>query len=144
MIEKHLWVICTSYSIEQINERGEKKRGRPGKDEILIVKYVIDGKIAPNTAYIEREQTILGRFIVAPNDLDLDPENSRMYYLGQYQVEKGFRFLKDKIYREYKLRKSLKEANDTIPSQTGKPPAKTNDAMGVLYVSEGEGVVAAD
>jgi transposase len=45
---------------------------------------------------------------------------------------------------EYKLRKSLKEANDTVPSQTGKPPAKTNDEVGVLYVSESDGVVAAD
>jgi len=76
-----------------------------------------------------------------------------VYYKGQYQVEKGFRFLKDKTFRvsevflknisriqalamimvlclyvyavsEYKLRKGLKESNETVPSQTGKQTQK--------------------
>ncbi len=152
-IGKHPWVTCDSYSIQQVHERIEKKRGRPGKDEILIVRYVIGANIAPNETHIERERAILGRFIVATNDLDLDPETALTYYKGQYQVEKGFRFLKDKTFRvsevflknigriqalamimvlclyvyavtEYKLRKSLKEANETVPSQTGKPTQK--------------------
>ena len=152
-VEKHPWVTCDSCSIRQVHERVEKKRGRPGKDEELIVKYVIDANIAPNTTHIEREKEILGRFIVATNDLDLDPETALTYYKGQYQVEKGFRFLKDKTFRvsevflknigriqalamimvlclyvyavtEYKLRKSLKETNETVPSQTGKPTQK--------------------
>jgi transposase len=151
--EKHPWVACDSCSIRQVHERVEKKRGRPGKDEELIVKYIIGASIAPNKNHIERERAILGRFIVATNDLDLDPQTALTYYKGQYHVEKGFRFLKDKTFRvsevflknigriqalamimvlclyvyavsEYKLRKSLKDANETVPSQTGKPTQK--------------------
>jgi len=152
-IMKHPWIEFDSYSVKQVHERVEKKRGRPARDEALIVKYAIEVDISINKQYVERERAILGRFIVATNDLDLDPESALAYYKGQYQVEKGFRFLKDKTFRvsevflknigriqalamimvlclyvyavsEFKLRKSLKESNETIPSQTGKPTQK--------------------
>lgn len=152
-IKKHPWIDFESCTVIQIHERAEKKRGRPGKDEVLVVKYAIDAKISINKAYVEKERAILGRFIVATNDLKLNPESALSYYKGQYQVEKGFRFLKDKTFRvsevflknigriqalamimvlclyvyavtEFKLRKSLKESNETVPSQTGKPTQK--------------------
>ena len=147
---KHPWIEFDSCSVKSVHERVEKKRGRPAKDETIIVKYAIEAGISLNKQYVERERAILGRFIVATNDLDLDPESALSYYKGQYQVEKGFRFLKDKTFRvsevflknigriqalamimvlclyvyavsEYKLRKSLKESNETMPSQTRKP-----------------------
>ena len=119
----------------------------------MVIKFVIKADISLNQTQIERERVVLGRFIVATNDLDLDPETTLQHYKGQIQVEKGFRFLKDKTFRvsdvflknigriqafamvmvlclfvyalaEYKLRKGLKEANETIPSQTGKPTQK--------------------
>ncbi|WP_409199181.1 IS1634 family transposase [Methanospirillum lacunae] len=149
-IVKHPWIEFDSCSVKQVHEKIEKKRGRPTKDETLIVKYAIEGGISLNKKYVERERAILGRFIVATNDLDLDPESALSYYKGQYQVEKGFKFLKDKTFRvsevflknigriqalamimvlclyvyavsEYKLRKGLKESNESVPSQTGKP-----------------------
>jgi transposase len=152
-VSKHPWVIFDTCSIKQVHERLEKKRGRPGKDETLILKYVIEADISLNFTELEKEKSILGRFIIATNDLDLDPETTLNYYKGQSQVEKGFRFLKDKTFRvsdvflkntgriqalamimvlclyvyavtEYKLRKSLKETNETVPSQTGKPTQK--------------------
>jgi transposase len=152
-IAKHPWVVFESYGIKEIHERVEKKRGRPSKDEILIVKYSVEAEIRINKEFVDRERAILGRFIIATNDLDLDPECALAYYKGQYQIEKGFRFLKDKTFRvsevflknvgriqalamimvlclyiyavtEYKLRKSLKESNETVPSQTKKPTQK--------------------
>ena len=112
-----------------------------------------DSRYSYNFTELEKEKSILGRFIIATKDPDLDPETALNYYKGQSQVEKGFRFLKDKIFRvsevflkntgriqalamimvlclyvyavtEYKLRKSLKETNKTVPSQTGKPTQK--------------------
>ena len=82
------WITCESCLIKQVHERVEKKRDRSGKDEILIVKYVIDAPLSPNKAHIEREREILGRFIVATNDLDLDPETALTYYKGQYRLKK--------------------------------------------------------
>jgi transposase len=48
---------------------------------------------------IEKEKTRLGRFVLATNDLDLDPDSILKYYKGQQSVERGFRFLKDKSFR---------------------------------------------
>jgi len=41
----------------------------------------------------------LGRFILASNDLNIDPDTILSYYKGQQEVERGFRFLKDKSFR---------------------------------------------
>ncbi|WP_319578363.1 IS1634 family transposase [uncultured Methanospirillum sp.] len=152
-IQNHPKVIFSSFTIDQVRERLEKKRGRPKKDEQLVTKFIVNAEISLNQVLIEQERSILGRFILATNDLDLDPDTSLSYYKGQSQVEKGFRFLKDKTFRvsdvflknigriqalamvmvlclyvyavaEYRLRKGLREANETIPDQTGKPTQK--------------------
>jgi len=36
----------------------------------------------------------LGRFVLATNDINLDPDTLLSYYKGQQAVERGFRFLK--------------------------------------------------
>ena len=98
-IAKHPWIVFDLCSIKEVHERLEKKRGRPGKNETLVVKYSIEAEVSINKEFVEREREVLGRFIVATNDLDLDPECALSYYKGQYQIEKGFRFLKDKTFR---------------------------------------------
>jgi len=92
----------------------------------------------------------LGRFVLASNQVDLDPEVMLNYYKGQQAVERGFRFLKDKSFHvsevylkkeeriealcmimvlslliysfaEWKLRQELKKTGQTVPNQLNKP-----------------------
>jgi len=134
-------------------ERVGKKRGRPKKDEPRIVKYAIEADIEIDQEYVTCERQKLGRFVLASNDLDLDPETMLNYYKGQQTVERGFRFLKDKSfhvsevflkkeeriealsmvmvlclliysYAEWKLRKKLKEMGQSVPNQLKKPTQK--------------------
>ena len=46
-----------------------------------------------------KEKSKLGRFILASNDLNIDPDTILSYYKGQQEVKRGFRFLKDKSFR---------------------------------------------
>lgn len=134
-------------------ERVGKKRGRPKKDEPRIVKYAIEADIEIDQEYVTCERQKLGRFVLASNDLDLDPETMLNYYKGQQTVERGFRFLKDKSfhvsevflkkeeriealsmimvlclliysYAEWKLREKLKEMGQSVPNQLKKPTQK--------------------
>jgi len=75
------------------------RKGRPGKDEAVETVYIVDSHLEIIPDVIEQEKTRLGRFIVATNDLDLDPDSVLAYYKGQQSVERGFRFLKDKSFR---------------------------------------------
>ena len=129
------------------------KRGRPKKDETRIVKYAIEADIEIYQESVTSERQKLGRFVLASNDLDLDPETMLNYYKGQRTVERGFRFLKDKSfhvsevslkkeeriealsmimvlclliysYAEWKLREKLKETGESVPNQLKKPTQK--------------------
>jgi transposase len=95
----------------------------------------------------------LGMFILATNDLNLDPNTILSYYKGQQAVERCFRFLKNKSFRvaevylkkperiealamimvltltiysiaEWMLRKRMRETGETIPNQLKKPTQK--------------------
>ena len=48
---------------------------------------------------VSKEKSNLGRFILASNDINIDPDTLLSYYKGQQSVERGFRFLKDKSFR---------------------------------------------
>jgi transposase len=125
------------------------KRGRPRNDEERLIVYYIPAEIERNTEVILAEKEKLGRFILASNDLSLDPETMLDYYKNQSAVEKGFRFLKDKSFRisevylkkperiealsmvmvltlliysvaEWLIRKRLKERNEFVPNQVNK------------------------
>ena len=75
------------------------RKGRPGKDEVVATVYFVDSPLEIIPDVIELEKSRFGRFIVATNDLDLDPDSVLAYYKGQQSVERGFRFLKDKSFR---------------------------------------------
>lgn len=126
------------------------RKGRPGKDEAVETVYFVDSPLEIIPDVIEQEKTRLGRFILATNDLDLDPDSILKYYKGQQSVERGFRFLKDKSFRvaevflkketriealsmimvlclfvyavaEWHLRTRLRETGTTVKNQLKKP-----------------------
>jgi transposase len=134
----------------QVAEKAEKKRGRPKKIEPLNTSYMIESEIELNRDALIEARKNFGRFVLASNQIDLDPEVMLNYYKGQQAVERGFRFLKDKNFHvsevylkkeeriealsmimvlslliysfaEWKLRQELKETEQTVPSQLKKP-----------------------
>jgi transposase len=133
-----------------VTEKAERKRGRPRKDEPLNHYFRIEGKIEIDEDALVKERRRFGRFVLASNDVNLDPELMLNYYKGQQVVEHGFRFLKDKCFHvsevylkkeerieslcmimvlslliysfaEWKLREKLKETGQTVLNQLNKP-----------------------
>lgn len=79
------------------------RRGRPSvSDQKEIVGYNLQGEIEVNGAAVEDAQRILGRFIIATNELDptgLSAVGMLENYTDQgISVERGFRFLKDPMF----------------------------------------------
>jgi transposase len=146
--ENH-YCLLENTEISTISTRENGKRGRPRKDEKLIVHYVVDAKAVRNEEITFDEKEYQGRFIIASNDLNLDAEEMLENYKNQSKVEGGFRFIKDKSFRvsevylkkpqriealsmimvltlmiysvaEWKLREKLKETGETVPNQVKK------------------------
>jgi len=136
-------------SVVPVTHKTRKGRGRPKLDEPVAVSYTLHAEIEHDPAYVQREKRILGRFVLATNDLDLSPDALLQYYKGQGSVERGFRFLKDKSFRvsevylkktsriqalamimvlclfiyslvEFQLRRALERTGETVISQTKK------------------------
>lgn len=137
----------------QVFSKTKKKngrKGRPGKDEAVETVFFVDSPLEIVPDVIEQEKARLGRFILATNDLDLDPDTILKYYKGQQSVERGFRFLKDKSFRvaevflkketriealsmvmvlclfvyavaEWHIRSQLKKTGKTVKNQLKKP-----------------------
>jgi transposase len=147
------YCMLETMGISTISAKENGKRGRPKKDEKLIVRYVVDAKAVRNEEITQNEKEYQGRFIIASNDLSLNAEKMLEHYKNQSQVEKGFRFIKDKSFRvsevylkkpqriealsmimvltlmiysvaEWKLREKLKETGETIPDQVKKQTQK--------------------
>jgi transposase len=126
------------------------KRGRPKKGEELETCYLIKAKIKADERVIALERKKLGRFVLATNDLDLTVDEILSYYKSQGNIERGFRFLKDKSFHvsevylkkesriealamimvlclflysiaQWKLREKLKETNKFVRNQVKKP-----------------------
>lgn len=79
------------------------RRGRPSaEDQKEVVGYHLQGSVEVNSAGVDDAKRILGRFIIATNELD----TSRLSSAGMLQnytdqgisVERGFRFLKDPTF----------------------------------------------
>ena len=148
--KNHPWYQFTGFTIVPTSRKIEVKRGRPRNDEERCTVYTVQAEIMRNTEVIHAEKEKLGRFILASNDLSLDPETMLDYYKNQSAVEKGFRFLKDKSFRisevylkkperiealsmvmvltlliysvaEWLIRTRLKERNEVVPNQVNKP-----------------------
>ena len=133
------------------------------------MSYRVTTEIEHNPEVLAEERRILGRFVLATNDLELPADELLANYKGQGAVERGFRFLKDKSFRvaEVFLKKisRIQATGDGrgalpvhlrthgVPAATriganrrdGDQPdeeadATTNDEVGVLPVLEGTGV----
>jgi transposase len=147
------YFLLENVEILTVSTRENGKRGRPKKDEKLIVHYVVTAEAVRNDEITLNEKEHQGRFIIASNDLNLDAEKMLDYYKNQSKVEKGFRFIKDKSFRvsevylkkpqriealsmvmvltlmvysiaEWKLRERLKETGETILDQVKKQTQK--------------------
>jgi transposase len=115
-----------------------------------LTSFQIEAEIELNLDAQTEERKMFGRFVLASNKSDLDPEVMLNYYKGQQTVERGFRFLKDKSFHvsevylkkeerieslcmvmvlslliysfaEWRLRETLKETGKTVPNQLNKP-----------------------
>jgi len=157
--EADLWLLEHSFhvfnglSVKMVKRRMGKKQGRPRNNEELREVYLIDANLELDYEKASKIKSKLGRFILATNDVNLDPDTILRYYKGQQSVERGFRFLKDKCFRvaevylkkeeriealamimvltlmiysiaEWTIRKKLRESEETIPSQLKKPTQK--------------------
>lgn len=152
-MKENPYCLLENVEISTVSTRENGKRGRPKKDEKLIVRYVINAEAVRNEEITLNEKEHQGRFIIASNDLNLDAEKMLDYYKNQSKVEKGFRFIKDKSFRvsevylkkpqriealsmvmvltlmvysvaEWKLRERLKETGETIIDQVKKQTQK--------------------
>lgn len=148
--EDHPFLSPDSIQVDSRQKKKNGKRGRPGKEEELETVFTLSSSLEVVPEVIEREKARLGRFVLATNDLDLDPNTILKYYKGQQSVERGFRFLKDKSFRvaevflkkesriealsmimvlclfvytvaEWYLRSKLKEMGKTVKNQLKKP-----------------------
>ncbi|RPJ69022.1 MAG: IS1634 family transposase, partial [Alphaproteobacteria bacterium] len=93
------YFLLENIEISTVSTRENGKRGRPKKDEKLIVRYVINADAVRNEEITLNEKEHQGKFIIASNDLNLDAEKMLDYYKNQSKVEKGFKFIKDKSFR---------------------------------------------
>ena len=147
---EHPFLRADCFRVESSHKKTDKKRGRPGKNDQLETIFSVDSPLEIIPAVIKREKLALGRFVLATNDPELDPDTILKYYKGQQSVERGFRFLKDKSFRvaevflkkesriealsmimvlclfvyavaEWDLRTKLKESGSTVKNQLKKP-----------------------
>jgi len=63
---------------------------------------------------LTEERKRLGRFVLASNDIYLEPEVMLNYYKGQQTVERGFRFLKDKCFHVSEVFLKKEERIETL------------------------------
>jgi transposase len=147
---EHPFLSSEKLAIASHAKKTNGKRGRPGKEDQVTLAYSVDATIEVNPVFVEQEKIKLGRFVLATNDQELDPETVLKYYKGQQSVERGFRFLKDKSFRvaevflkkerriealsmimvlclfvyavsEWYLRTRLREMGKTVKNQLKKP-----------------------
>jgi transposase len=152
-LSEHPFCRFKDLSVKLVTKRNGKARGRPRNGEKLLEVNQIEAEIEFNSVKVAEAKSKLGRFILATNDLNLDPNTILSYYKGQQAVERGFRFLKDKSFRvaevylkkperiealamimvltlmiysiaEWMLRKRMRETGETIPNQLKKPTQK--------------------
>jgi transposase len=147
---EHPFLRADCFRIESSQKKIVKKRGRPGNNDLLETIFSVDSPLDIIPEVIDREKLALGRFVLATNDPELDPDTILKYYKGQQSVERGFRFLKDKSFRvaevflkkesriealsmimvlclfvyavaEWDLRNKLKKAGSSVKNQLNKP-----------------------
>jgi len=137
-------------STQILVHKKRKGRGRPKIDAAFEASYQIKADIQELAGAVEKEALAKAKFIIGSNRIDLNGFEILKLYKKQGSVERGFRFLKDPHYfvsslflkktariealllvmtlallvysiTQRKIRKALKEKNETIPDQIRKP-----------------------
>jgi transposase len=81
--------LLENVEISSVSTRENGKRGRPKKDEKLIVHDVINAEVVRNEEITLNEKEHQRRFIITINDLNLDAEKMLDYYKNQVRLKKG-------------------------------------------------------
>jgi transposase len=152
-MSKHKRYILSDIQISWENKKASGKAGRPKKGEVLEKWYYVSCKLALNQEVIQKEQAMMGRFVLASNDTTIDPEVCLEYYKEQNSVERGFRFIKGNSFHasevylensnrvaalsmimvlcllvysftEWVIRETMKKEKKQIRDQKGKPTQK--------------------
>jgi len=82
-------------------QRVKSGRGRPKKDDSVIIKYSLETSLEKDDEKISTSLKKKGKFIIATNELDdtlLSNCDLLDNYKSQQSVERGFRFLKDPLF----------------------------------------------
>ncbi|WP_409340183.1 IS1634 family transposase [Methanospirillum stamsii] len=152
-MSKHKRYILSDIEITSDNKKASGKVGRPKKGEVLEKWYSVSCKLSLNKEVIQKEQAVMGRFVLASNDTTIDPNTCLEYYKEQITVERGFRFIKGNSFHasevylensnriaalsmimvlcllvysftEWVIRETLKIEKKQIRDQKGKPTHK--------------------
>ncbi|MFK7926275.1 MAG: IS1634 family transposase, partial [Bacteroidia bacterium] len=154
LVKKHRYLQLDT--LEYTSKNKSRGRGRPKTEATLKQVWRVQASCKRDTELIDLKTKQLGKFILATNLLDSAEMPSQAilsHYKDQFQVEKGFRFLKsplclaDALYLkkpqriealsmimclalmvyglgERKIRETLRQLDETIPDQKGKPTQK--------------------
>lgn len=152
-MSKHNRYVLSDIQITSENKKRSGKVGRPKKGEVVEKWYYPACKISLNTEVIQKEQSLMGRFVLASNDITIDPELCLDYYKEQNEVERGFKFIKGNSFHasevylenenriaalsmimvlcllvysftEWVIRETLKIEKKQVRDQKGKPTQK--------------------
>ena len=93
-MSKHNRCILSDIQVTSENKKRSGKVGRPKKGEVVEKWYYVTCKLSLNQEVVQKEQSLMGRFVLASNDTTIDPEVCLEYYKEQNTVERGFRFIK--------------------------------------------------
>lgn len=97
-LKKHPYLVFEGLQAVEHYRRLDGKKGRPGKNTMKTTYYRLRADLRLNQEVVEKDREKLSYFIIATNDLSLEPGQLLEYYKEQGTVERGFRFLKDKQF----------------------------------------------
>jgi transposase len=97
-MDKHPQYLLNSRDVSLTFRKESGTKGRPREDDPRIPVWRVKCRLIPNETFHERAISLLGRFILASNDCDIDPETLLKYYKEQGSVERSFKFVKDSTF----------------------------------------------
>jgi transposase len=148
-IEAHPLFEFESLDFTVVRKKKVPKQGGFREGDEVVEYYRVKARLRECEEEVERRKALLGRFIIASNDVDASAESLIIWYRDRNKVEHGFRFLKDDTFNvsdvylksprriqalsmimvlslliynmlEWKLRRRLQEEGKTVRNQVKK------------------------
>ena len=148
-ITKHPLFMFESLDVSVVRKKKVPRQGGFKEGDEVVEYYQVKATLRQDATEVERRKALLGRFIIASNDVDASAESLIVWYRDRNKVEEGFRFLKDDTFNvsdvylknpnriqalsmimvlslliynilEWKLRKRLTEEKKTVRNQVKK------------------------